>query len=477
MEDNYETNLAQSWNGWTGSVYVNATPSFTFPSWTYTFVTVDPWTDKEQVFICDSYNSTTKTLNAYSVSVNKWPWLAYTQQSHNVGAKVIISDCYANWEAMRTAIDTAWTNPVASTTNRWWVVLPTLAQAKAWTDINGSADPYTIQPSQVLDIVSDERPYSLLANLTISTSRAWSAETIAIKTHAGVDPSATDPVRIAFRNATAGTGDVTVLTLTSTTSITIPSTATMWASNNVAFRLWLVWFNDWWTFRLWVINTAVTGEIVTLSEDQLASSTIMDTASDNAWVFYTWTAVTSKAYRIIWYLDYTLATAWTRNTAPSKIQIFWPWVQKPWDIVSMKFTSTGASSTGTTRTPRDDSIPQITEWDQYMSLSYTQKGAMNKLEIDTVSVFTNSTADNNTVALHQSDVNDALAVAAWVNLAGWNMITVPVNYIGTAGTTSSTTYSVRIGSTTWTITFNGSDGARKYWWATLSWIRITEFMV
>lgn len=44
---------------------------------------------------------------------------------------------------------------------------------------------------------------SLLTNLTISTSRAASAETIALKTDAGTDPTSADPIRLSFRNATA----------------------------------------------------------------------------------------------------------------------------------------------------------------------------------------------------------------------------------------------------------------------------------
>lgn len=476
MQDNYKTKLARAWDWATWTVYVTAAPEFTMPANSYTFITVDPWTSKEQVFICDSFNTTNKTLNAYSVTVNKWPWLPYTQQTHSVGAKVIISDCYANWEAMKTAIDTAGTNPVASTTTRWWVVLPTTAIAKAGTDTNWSWDPYTIQPSQVLDIVNDNIGSDIVANMIISTTRAWGAETISLKTLAWTDPSATDPIKVAFRNSTLGTGDFTVLTLTSATSITIPSTATMWASNNVAFRLWLVWFNDWGTFRLWVVNTCVSWSIFSFSPELLTSSTIMDTTSDSAWVFYTGTAVTSKAYRILWYLDYTLATAGTRWTAPTKIQLFWPWVKRPWDILQIQFTSTWAVATGTTRTPWDDTIPAITEWDQYMSLTITPTYAQSKLNISSVATFTNSSADNNTVALHQAWVTDALAVVAGVNWA-LNMISPHIDYIGNAWTTSSTAYSIRIWSTTWTITFNGSWWARKYWGAALSRMKITEFMV
>jgi hypothetical protein len=32
LQDNYQSTLAQAWNGATGSVYVNSVPSFTFPA-------------------------------------------------------------------------------------------------------------------------------------------------------------------------------------------------------------------------------------------------------------------------------------------------------------------------------------------------------------------------------------------------------------------------------------------------------------
>lgn len=105
MQDNYKTKLSRAWNWGTGTVYVRTAPSFTMPANSFCIVTVDPWTDKEQAFVMDSFSVSNKTLNCYSISVNKWPWLAYTQKSHSVWAKVVISDNYANREAFKTDWD------------------------------------------------------------------------------------------------------------------------------------------------------------------------------------------------------------------------------------------------------------------------------------------------------------------------------------------------------------------------------------
>lgn len=116
MQDNFETKLSQARNGATGTVYVQTAPSFTMPASSFTVVTVDPWTDKEQAFIMDSFNTSAKTLNCYSISVDKWPSLAYTQQSHSVGAKVIISNNYRNWKKVKDELDwKAW----LADTNTW----------------------------------------------------------------------------------------------------------------------------------------------------------------------------------------------------------------------------------------------------------------------------------------------------------------------------------------------------------------------
>src|SRR5690606_16486313 len=64
----------------------------------------------------------------------------------------------------------------------------------------------------------------LLDNASISVSRAAGAETFALKTAAGTDPSAGDKVRIAFAD---GSGGYIIREITSALSITVPSGATL----------------------------------------------------------------------------------------------------------------------------------------------------------------------------------------------------------------------------------------------------------
>lgn len=192
-------------------------------------------------------------------------------------------------------------------------------------------------------------PFVGMINGTITTSRAGSAETIAIKTLAGADPSAVDPVVFVFRNATAGTGDYVFLTATAALSVLISSGSTMGMTNSVLARLALVILNDAGTLRLGVANTRDAASQLTmqLRDDALYSSTAEGGVggADSAQVIYTGAAVTSKAMRVLGYLEYTLATVGTWGTAPSKIQLLGPGQPHLGLPLSEEYTSSGQTIT------------------------------------------------------------------------------------------------------------------------------------
>lgn len=151
----------------------------------------------------------------------------------------------------------------------------------------------------------------LVENLTLTTSRSGNAETIAVKTLAGTDPSATDPVRVAFAK-TDGTFEV--LELATALSLTISSGSTLGAASAREFKVAVLLINDAGTLRL-----GVAGRPSGLRDNALVSSTAEGGAgaADSARTIYTGTAVTSKRARVLGYLTYTLTTAGTWATAPS----------------------------------------------------------------------------------------------------------------------------------------------------------------
>jgi hypothetical protein len=143
-------------------------------------------------------------------------------------------------------------------------------------------------------------------------------------------------------------------------------------------------------------------------------------------------------------------------------------------------TQSGAVATGTTQIPADNTVPQITEGDEYMTLAITPKSATNKLKIEVVwNGAHSSTASQITAALFQDTTANALA-------AGWGGRRSAANaesqitftHYMTAGTTSSTTFRVRAGTgTAGTTTFNGANAGRIYGGVMASSITITEIKV
>tara|TARA_R110000803_G_scaffold40942_5_gene88237 strand:- start:1221 stop:1817 length:597 start_codon:yes stop_codon:yes gene_type:complete len=148
-------------------------------------------------------------------------------------------------------------------------------------------------------------------------------------------------------------------------------------------------------------------------------------------------------------------------------------------IVQVVNTQVSAVASGTTTMPQDDTIPQNTEGNEYMTLAITPKHASNKLRIDIVSVDENNSAGNpTTYALFQDSTAGALA--AWGNThdnINWLYTTNLTHYM-TAGTTSATTFKLRIGGhSASTTTFNGKTTGRLFGGVCASSITITEYSV
>lgn len=145
-------------------------------------------------------------------------------------------------------------------------------------------------------------------------------------------------------------------------------------------------------------------------------------------------------------------------------------------VVQSVDTQTGAVATGTTTMPADDTIPQITEGTEFMTLAITPTNASNILEIEVVANLAFSAgAPFMTAALFQDSTADALAATTQVLTGADEPKTYCFRHRMTAGTTSATTFRVRGGSpVAGTTTFNGAAGARLLGGVIASSITITE---
>ena len=142
-------------------------------------------------------------------------------------------------------------------------------------------------------------------------------------------------------------------------------------------------------------------------------------------------------------------------------------------------TQTGAVNTGSTILPGDDTIPQNTEGDEYMTLAITPTSATNKLKIEVVCVFASNTAGRTMdIALFQDSTAGALAAVTTSLFNSNRARAIHFAHFMTTGTTSATTFKVRAGqNSTGTTTFNGSNGARLFGGVMASSITITEIKV
>jgi hypothetical protein len=134
---------------------------------------------------------------------------------------------------------------------------------------------------------------------------------------------------------------------------------------------------------------------------------------------------------------------------------------------------TGAMATTTTTTPVDNTIPQITEGGQFLSLAITPISATSKLLFEIILMVSTSGANATIVALFQGATANAIAAAVTNSGATLNT-TAALNYFMTSGTTSSTTFTVRAGPSAGTLTVNGNSGARFLGGVQYSSITITE---
>lgn len=319
-----------------------------------------------------------------------------------------------------------------------------------------------------------------IVNGTIVESHAGNAVTFAIKTLAGADPSAADPVTVIFRNATAATGDYVKRLITAALSLTVTSGSTLGAANATPFKVWLLLIDNAGTVLLGAVNSLSGTSIMALRESMLISTTAEGGAgaADSAQVVYASSAVSSKAFRFAGFAEYGsgLTTAGTWAASPTKLQIDGPGVAKPGEVVQVQRNDTGAVATGTTAIPYDDTIPQITEGDQYMTQAITPMSAANLLAIVLLARISNSNANQGlAAALFQDATANALKANEAQQATGTGQLEIGINHKMLAATASSTTFRLRAGGNTGaTTTFNGSAGGRYFGGVSGSFMEVQE---
>jgi hypothetical protein len=213
--------------------------------------------------------------------------------------------------------------------------------------------------------------------------------------------------------------------------------------------------------------------IVTVTEAGVITTTDIDLSGDITVSGTVDIGGTFKVGGSAFLLDEDAMTSNSATQAPSQQS-----VKAYVSVVQKVYSQTGATATGSTLVPFDDTKPQITEGDQYLSLAITPLSATNKLAIDVNVMLAASVGVGVCIALFQDTTADAVAASAAYIGTDAAPSNFTLRHTMVSGTTSETTFKVRIGPTSEaTLTMNGVGGTtRRYGAIAASSITITEFV-
>lgn len=319
-----------------------------------------------------------------------------------------------------------------------------------------------------------------LSNGKLAWSVSGNALTIAVKTLAGADPSAADPVKIAIPD---GSGGVNVRTLTSALSLTISSGSTLGTSSNVAFRIWIGALDNAGTVELFAVNALSGTSILALDETGTITTTAEGGAgaADSAQVPYSASARTTKQYRLLGFGTWNsgLGTAGTWASGPSAAAIMGPGVKKPGELVQEIELESGATDTSTTVLPDDDSIPQNTEGEEWGAgtVAMTAKSPANLREVF-FEGFLGGNDQRVGVALFVDTTANAIAAGGVFSRSTSPSVNyLKVRYKALCGDASAHTYKMRHGpASSATSAVNGGNSGRIFGGVCLSRLVAREIM-
>lgn len=212
---------------------------------------------------------------------------------------------------------------------------------------------------------------------------------------------------------------------------------------------------------MYVKNGATSGGFVRLFEDSDNGTNYVNIASPNS---------LAANYTL------TLPTAVPSSTQLVTVDTSGNMAFEQKKIVQVQVGTSSTRTSGTSIIPQDNTIPQNTEGTEILSKAITPTNASNTLIIDVDIPIIGSSATNTLIiALFQDSTANALAVATTSLVASYNT-SIRLRHSMTAGTTSSTTFKVRIGHsggvTTWY--HNSNDSSHTFGGITTSYLTITE---
>lgn len=287
-----------------------------------------------------------------------------------------------------------------------------------------------------------------------------------------------------FRDTTLATGDSNWALPASGITIIIPTNATLGTTNSTPFRVWIfVAYNS----GMPVLGVATCSSPTAIYgckawETIRKSGTAISGTATALGTLYTNGTITNDAVRIIGYADYAsgLAAAGQWTSTPTTLQLCIPpfTCPRPGDVIQTVRTFAGTVATGSTALPADNTIPQVTEGDSYMTQAIVPTSTPNLLEIEAQGVFAEATSTSRFgFALFRDATANALAAQLTTPGAAGAQFLARISYVTLATSIASTTFSLRAGNAAGnTATFNGDASTQYYGGVMNSYIKVWEIM-
>lgn len=191
-----------------------------------------------------------------------------------------------------------------------------------------------------------------IINLGLTTSVSSNALTIAVKTSASSDASATDPIFVGFRSSTQTSGAFSMVSITGSLSLVISSGSTLGQRDGIESTIYVYLINNAGTAELAVSRSRV------WDESSLVSTTAEGGAgaADSASAVYSATARSNVAIKLIGKIVNTQTTAGTWASAGSEVSVL------PFNILPLacQVSKTSSQNPGTTALTK-------TNWDSIAS--------------------------------------------------------------------------------------------------------------
>ena len=278
-------------------------------------------------------------------------------------------------------------------------------------------------------------------NGKIFESHVSDAATFSLKTLADADPSVTDPISALFSDGTS-------LTITAPLSITVSSGSTLGTGSAVAFRLWILLFNDAGTPHLGVINcssAAAAGGVFGLDSAGISNSSAEGGAggADMSGVIYTSSALVNKPYLIVGNVEYDTGqpAAGTWSVAPTWTVQYGPHIPLPGAVMQVRMYAGGAEVTTTSTSD------QLTN----MNGNITIHAKMNRVLIQVSGVMRQITS----TGVCRSRLYRGASTGLGPSLVAWNSggatdLRVPSTHVflDVSANVGSTTYNIYVSSDT-----------------------------